>query len=104
MADWLLVFIVSILANIGMWFERFVIVVGSLYQDFVPGNWGYYKPTWVDICTYIGTFGLFFTCFLLFIRFIPMIAISEVKGVTPQSDPHHPLGGAKVMEAIPDAD
>ena len=89
------VFIVSILANVGMWFERFVIVVGSLYQDFIPGNWGYYKPTWVDVCTYLGTFGLFFAMFLLFIRFLPLIATSEVKGVTPQADPHHPLGGAK---------
>ena len=89
------VFIVSILANVGMWFERFVIVVGSLYQDFIPGNWGYYKPTWVDVCTYLGTFGLFFTMFLLFIRFLPLIATSEVKGVTPQADPHHPLGGAR---------
>ena len=89
------VFIISILANVGMWFERFMIVVGSLYQDFVPGNWGYYKPTWVDVCTYLGTFGLFFTCFLLFIRFLPLIATTEVKGVTPQADPHHPLGGAK---------
>jgi hypothetical protein len=54
---------------------------------------GLYKPTYVDICTYIGTFRLFFTCFLLFIRFLPMIAISEVKGVTPQADPHHPAAG-----------
>ena len=53
----------------------------------------------MDVCTYIGTLGLFFTCFLLFIRFLPMIAISEVKGVTPQADPHHPLGGAKLAEA-----
>ena len=67
----------------------------SLHRDFIPSNWGYYRPTWVDICTYIGTFGLFFTMFLLFLRFLPMIAISEVKGVTPQADPHHPLGGAK---------
>ncbi len=92
------VFIVSILVNIGMWFERFVIIVISLHRDFIPSNWGYYHPTWVDICTYIGTFGLFFTMFLLFIRFLPMIAISEVKGVTPQSDPHHPLGGAAHLE------
>jgi molybdopterin-containing oxidoreductase family membrane subunit len=49
----------------------------------------------VDICTYLGTFGLFFTFFLLFMRFLPVIAIAEVKGVTPQADPHHPLGGAK---------
>jgi len=67
------------------------IVIGSLYQDFLPASWGYFKPTWVDICTYLGTFGLFFTCFLLFIRFLPLVAISEVKGVTPQADPHHPL-------------
>jgi molybdopterin-containing oxidoreductase family membrane subunit len=88
-----LVFILSIFVNIGMWFERFVIVVISLHREFLPSNWGYFKPTWVDIMTYLGTFGLFFTCFLLFMRFLPMIAISEVKGVTPQSDPHHPLAG-----------
>ena len=98
------VFIISILVNIGMWFERFVIVVGSLHQDFLPSSWGYYKPTWVDICTFLGTFGLFFTLFLLFLRFLPLIAISEVKGVTPQADPHHPLGGAKHEEPVPDED
>jgi molybdopterin-containing oxidoreductase family membrane subunit len=91
----LVVFVMSILVNIGMWFERFVIIVISLHRDFLPSNWGYFAPTWVDICTFLGTFGLFFTLFLLFMRFLPMIAVSEVKGVTPQSDPHHPLGGAK---------
>lgn len=91
----LIVFILSIFVNIGMWFERFVIVVTSLHREFIPANWGYFKPTWVDVLTYVGTFGLFFTFFLLFIRFLPIIAISEVKGVTPQADPHHPLGGAK---------
>ena len=98
------VFIISILVNVGMWFERFVIIVIGLHREFLPSSWGYYRPTYVDICTYIGTFGLFFTCFLLFIRFLPMIAISEVKGVTAQADPHHPAGGAKVEEAIPDDD
>ena len=98
------IFIISILVNIGMWFERFVIVVGSLYQDFLPSSWGYYKPTWVDICTFLGTFGLFFTLFLLFIRVLPLVAISEVKGVTPQADPHHPLGGARHEETIPDTE
>src|SRR5262245_45313577 len=91
----IIVFIISILVNVGMWFERFVIIVISLHREFLPGNWGYFKPTWVDACTYIGTFGLFFTFFLLFMRFLPMIAIAEVKGVTPQADPHHPAGGAK---------
>jgi molybdopterin-containing oxidoreductase family membrane subunit len=74
-----------------------VIVVGSLYQDFMPANWGFYAPTWVDVCTYVGTFGLFFTCFLLFLRFLPLIAISEVKGVTMQADPHHEAGGARAV-------
>ncbi|MDB6067758.1 MAG: hydrogenase [Pedosphaera sp.] len=91
----LVVFLLSILVNIGMWFERFVIVVISLHRDFMPSNWSYFRPTWVDILTYMGTFGLFFTLFLMFLRFLPIIAISEVKGVTPQADPHHPLGGAK---------
>jgi len=90
-----IVFILSILVNIGMWFERFVIVVISLHREFLPANWGYYKPTWVDICTFLGTFGLFFTFFLLFMRFLPMIAVSEVKGVTPQADPHNPVAVAE---------
>jgi Ni/Fe-hydrogenase subunit HybB-like protein len=89
------VFVISIFVNIGMWFERFVIIVTSLHRDYMPSNWGYFIPTWVDIWTFVGTFGLFLTLFLLFMRFLPMIAISEVKGVTPQADPHHPLGGAK---------
>ena len=81
-------FVVSILINIGMWFERFVIIVTSLHRDFLPSSWGYFRPTLVDIFTYAGTIGLFFTAFLLFIRWIPMIAISEVKGVLPAADPH----------------
>jgi molybdopterin-containing oxidoreductase family membrane subunit len=87
----LIVWILSILVNVGMWFERFVIIVISLHRDFLPSNWGYYLPTWVDVTTFLGTFGLFFSLFLLFMRFLPMIAISEVKGVIPQADPHHPL-------------
>jgi molybdopterin-containing oxidoreductase family membrane subunit len=88
------IWILSIFVNIGMWFERFVIVM-SLHRDFLPSSWGFYSPTWVDIGTYIGTFGLFFTMFLLFMRFLPIIAIAEVKAITPQADPHHPLGGAQ---------
>ncbi len=76
-----IMFIISITTNIGMWFERFVIIVTSLHRDFLPSSWGYFKPTYVDICTFIGTFGLFLTLFLLFARFLPMIAMSEVKGV-----------------------
>jgi Ni/Fe-hydrogenase subunit HybB-like protein len=81
--------------NVGMWFERFVIIVGSLYQDFLPANWGVYYPTWVDIAVYIGTLGAFFMLYLLFVRFLPMIPISEVKGVSPEADPHREINGAK---------
>jgi Ni/Fe-hydrogenase subunit HybB-like protein len=90
-----LVWILSIFVNIGMWFERFVIVVTSLHRDYIPANWSYYSPTKVDVLTFVGTFGLFMVLFLLFIRFLPLIAISEVKGVTDYADPHHPRGGAK---------
>lgn len=83
------VFIMSIFVNIGMWFERFVITVTSLNRDFLPSSWHYFSPTWVDILTMIGSFGLFFTCFMLFCRFLPQVAISEVKNVLPQAHPHH---------------
>jgi molybdopterin-containing oxidoreductase family membrane subunit len=78
-----------------MWCERFVIVVGSLYQEFLPANWGKYMPTIWDVGLYIGTLGAFFMLYLLFVKFLPMIAIAEVKGAVPHGDPHHPLGGAK---------
>jgi len=77
----LLVFILTIFVNIGMWFERFVIIVTSLHRDFLPSAWSTYSPTLVEISTLIGSFGLFFTLFLLFIKFFPMIAIGEVKSV-----------------------
>jgi len=89
------VFVISIVVNIGMWFERFVIIVTSLHRDYLPSNWAYYSPTWVDIWTYIGTIGLFMTLFLLFVRFLPLCNIAEVKVVSPHGDPHHRLGGAK---------
>jgi molybdopterin-containing oxidoreductase family membrane subunit len=81
-------FVASILINIGMWFERFVIVM-ALARDYLPSSWDYYSPTIWDVATFVGSFGLFFTLFLLFARFVPVIAISEVKGVLPQADPHH---------------
>ncbi len=75
------VFAVSICVNIGMWFERFVIVVTSLSRDFLPASWTGYLPTSIEILTLVGSFGLFFTCFLFFCRFVPVIAIGEIKGV-----------------------
>jgi len=83
-----IMFIASLVVNVGMWFERFVIIVTSLAQDFLPSSWGYYTPTWVDICMLIGSFGLFMTLFLLFIRYLPVIAIAEIKAVMPQANPH----------------
>ena len=73
--------VVCLLVNVGMWFERFVIIVTSLHHAFLPSGWAMYRPTVVEVGTLIGTFGLFFTCFLLFIRFLPMIAIWEVNGL-----------------------
>lgn len=81
-------FIVSIFVNIGMWFERFVIIVTSLHRDYLPSSWGYFTATYVDICTFIGSFGLFLTLFLLFTRFLPIIAVSEVKGVMSHGHGH----------------
>jgi len=75
------VFAISIFVNVGMWFERFVIIVTSLSRDFLPSNWFHYAPTRVEIATLLGSFGLFFTLFLLFCRFVPVIAVAEVKAV-----------------------
>jgi len=74
-------FVVAILVNVGMWFERYVIVVTSLHRDYLPSSWGMYSLTLWDWSILLGSFGLFFTLFLLFVRFLPVIAISEVKGV-----------------------
>ena len=74
-------FVISILVNVGMWFERFVIIVTSLHRDFLPSSWQGYVPTYIEIATFVGSLGLFFTCFLLFCRFLPVISMAEVKGV-----------------------
>jgi molybdopterin-containing oxidoreductase family membrane subunit len=85
---WFMV-VVCIFVNIGMWFERFVITITSLSRDFVPSSWSYFYPTWVDISMLVGSFGLFFTLFLLFCRFMPIIAMAEVKSIMPHGDGHH---------------
>lgn len=74
-------FIMSIFVNVGMWFERFVIIVTSLHHDFLVSSWNYFSPTWVDISIFIGSLGLFFTLFLIFTRTFPVIAIAEVKAI-----------------------
>ncbi|NBO48529.1 MAG: hydrogenase [Chitinophagia bacterium] len=75
-------FIMSIIVNIGMWFERFVIIVSSLYRDYLPSSWSiYYRPSIWEVGFYLGTFGLFFTCYFLFSKYFPVIAIAEIKHV-----------------------
>lgn len=88
---WIL-FIISIISNIGMWLERYVIVVTSLHRDFLPSSWGMYAGTIWDWATYIGTLGLFFTLLFLFLRFLPMISIFEMRTLLPESkveEEHH---------------
>jgi molybdopterin-containing oxidoreductase family membrane subunit len=85
----LLMYPIVILINVGMWFERFVIIVTSLHRDYLPSSWDYFKPTWVDLGLLAGSFGLFLTLVLLFCRFLPTISIAEVKAVLPGSQPSH---------------
>jgi molybdopterin-containing oxidoreductase family membrane subunit len=79
-------FIISLVVNVGMWLERFVIVVTSLHRDFLPSSWDMYYPTIWDWIIYIGSIGQFLVLFFLFLRFVPMIAMFEVKHLVPQSE------------------
>jgi molybdopterin-containing oxidoreductase family membrane subunit len=88
-------FILSFIVNIGMWFERFVIVVTSLYRDYLPSSWGTYRATRWDYMIFIGTWGLFTCLFLLFVRFLPMIPMSEIRMMLPQT---------KITRSGPDAE
>ena len=90
-----LLFVISLVVNFGMWLERFVIIVTSLARDFVPSSWGMYYPTRWDFMTYFGTIGLFLTLFFLFIRFVPMISIFEVRTLLPQAKVDHGHGTAR---------
>jgi len=81
-------FVMYIFVNIGMWFERFVITVTSLSRDFLPSSWDYFDPTLIDVLTFAGSFGLFFTLVLLFIRFGPILAMAEIKTVMPDAEAH----------------
>jgi len=67
--------------NIGMWFERFVIIVTSLHRDYVPSSWSWFHPTFIDIGIFVGTIGIFFTLFLLFARYFPVLALNELKSI-----------------------
>jgi molybdopterin-containing oxidoreductase family membrane subunit len=82
-------FVISLLVNVGMWLERFVIIVSTLARDFLPSSWGMYYPTRWDFLTYFGTIGLFLTLFFLFIRFVPMISMFEVRTLLPEAKVDH---------------
>jgi molybdopterin-containing oxidoreductase family membrane subunit len=100
------VMIVAILANVGMWFERFEIIITSLTRDFLPTSWHTFIPTPIDLLMLAGSFGLFFTLFLLFCRFLPVVAMAEVKTCLPEAHPHlHGAGAhdAKKMDYRPDS-
>ncbi|MDQ3050308.1 MAG: polysulfide reductase NrfD [Bacteroidota bacterium] len=87
-------FFISIFVNIGMWFERFVIIVTSLHRDYLPSSWTMYSPTWVEVGIFIGSLGLFFVPFLLFTRFFPVIAMSELKTIVKTSSSQAKKKGA----------
>jgi molybdopterin-containing oxidoreductase family membrane subunit len=80
-----------------------VIIVTSLHRDFLPSSWHMYWPTWVDVCMLVGSFGLFMTLFLLFCRYLPMVAIAEVKHVMPQANAGHGNGRAGATAATGEA-
>jgi molybdopterin-containing oxidoreductase family membrane subunit len=87
------VFLVSVLVTIGMWFERFVIITTSLHRTFLPGEWHMFFATPVDIMIFVGSLGIFVTLFLLFLRYLPAFPMAEIKAVLPQASPHHGKGG-----------
>lgn len=88
-----LMFVIAVLVNVGMWFERFVITVTSLSRDFLPSSWAYFKPTLVDMGILLGSFGLFFTLLLLFTKTLPVVSLAEVKAVIDGAQPSHKEGG-----------
>jgi molybdopterin-containing oxidoreductase family membrane subunit len=79
---------ISIVVSIGMWLERFVIIVTSLQRDFLPSSWAMYSPTMFDISMFTGTLGFFFTLIFLFVRFVPVISIFEVRTLLPEANVH----------------
>ncbi len=93
----------SVIVNIGMWFERFVIIVLSIYRDYLPSSWTiYYSPTIFEIGFFLGTIGLFFTCYFLFAKYFPVIAIAEIKHVLKTSGEHYKEGMDKLEEESPE--
>src|SRR5207244_5309069 len=90
----LMLFTIAIIVNIGMWLERFIIVVTSLHRDFLPSSWGMYSPTIWDWSTFVGSIGLFFSLLFLFVRFLPMISIAEMRSLVPEAEVKEAAHGA----------
>jgi molybdopterin-containing oxidoreductase family membrane subunit len=91
-------FFLSIVVNVGMWFERFVIIVTSLHRDYIPSSWAMFSPTMYDIGDYIFSFGLFFTLFFLFAKFLPVVNMAEVKSVMKGVSTNFPAKKAKAAK------
>ena len=91
----LFTFFISIIVNIGMWFERFVIIVTSTHRDYLPSSWSMFYPTHIDIGIFIGTIGLFSVFFLLFARFFPVLALNEIKSILKVSGESYKNDGNK---------
>ncbi|NLR91333.1 MULTISPECIES: NrfD/PsrC family molybdoenzyme membrane anchor subunit [Flammeovirga] len=99
------IFFISIVVNIGMWFERFVIIVTSLHRDYLPSSWLYFHPTIYDVMCYVFTFGLFFTLFLAFAKYFPVVNMAEVKSVLKDSDSKVYKSRRTISnEVVPEAD
>src|SRR6185503_11095282 len=88
-----ILFVISLIVNVGMWLERFVIIVTSLHRDFLPSSWGMFRPTFWDWSTYVGTIGLFLSLLFLFLRFLPMISIFEMRTILPAAKVDEDLRG-----------
>jgi molybdopterin-containing oxidoreductase family membrane subunit len=97
-------FFMSIFVNIGMWFERFVIIATTLARDYLPSSWSYYVPTWVEIGLFVGTLGLFFTLYLIFVRVAPVVAIAEIKHILKSSGDQYAGENAKAASHASHAD
>jgi Polysulphide reductase, NrfD len=93
-ANYLYLFFACIMINIGMWFERFLIIAASISYDFLPSSWAEFHPTISDVSLFVGTLGTFALLFLLFVRFLPFVNMAEVKSILPSADPHRPKDDA----------
>ena len=96
-------FFMSVIVNIGMWYERFVIIVTSIYREYLPSGWStYYSPSIYEIGFYLGTFGLFFTCFFLFAKYFPVIAVAEIKSILKTSGENYKMKMTDIEKADPE--